>query len=147
MRLIAIGAAMAIAACGSGGDSSTAPPPLPTTPVGSYAISTVNGKGLPVAVASDTSGLYKLEITSGTMALTADGKYSVVTSSRQTIPGNVSLFVDSTGGTWVLSGANVLFTNSQDGTNDTAAWSNAGQLTFAEVNGTTITTFVYGLAK
>ena len=146
-RFASLALLAAMAACGSGGDSGSTTPPILTTPIGTYTISSVNGKVLPVAVASDTSGLYKLEVTSGTIALTADGRYSVVTNTRQTIPGVVSLFVDSTGGTWVLSGTTVSLTNSQDGSHDTAVWSNTGQLTFAEVSGATTTTFIYGLKK
>lgn len=126
-----------VAACG--GDSPSGPA-TPKTPDGSYAISTVNGKGLPVAIFSDTNYLY--EVTSGTLALTTDGKFSVVTTFRQTIPGNVSVFVDSTGGTWVLNGAKVMFTNGQDASPDSATWTN-GQLTFTETDAKATTTFVY----
>lgn len=143
----ALVACLTVAAACGGGDSTTTPPPLATNPVGNYTMSTVNGKALPFTMASDTSGLYKYEVTDGTIALTADGKYSVVTTYRQTIPGDVSLFVDSTGGTWVQTGTSVALTNSQDGTTDSATWSNTGQLTFAEVAGATTTTFVYGLKK
>ncbi|MEO7084193.1 MAG: hypothetical protein ABI442_15755, partial [Gemmatimonadaceae bacterium] len=147
-RLATIVAIATAAACGNSGDSTTTPPVvLPTTPVGVYTITMVNGKAPPVTVLSDTSGLYKLEVTSGTFTITADGKYSTVMNTRQTIPNNVSVFTDSTGGTWLLSGTSVSFTNSQDGTKDTAVWSNTGSLTFAEVDGTTTTTIIYGLKK
>jgi hypothetical protein len=98
-------------------------------------------------MASDTSGLYKLEITSGTLSLAVDGTYSSVMNSRVTIPGVVSLYVDSTGGTWVLTGTNVMLRSAPDGLTDNATWSNTGQLTFAEVDGATTTTFIYGLKK
>ncbi len=152
-RVALLGMVVLGVACGS--DTSTPPtspttPTTPTTPAtaaGSYSISTVNGGALPVALAVDTSGLYKYEITGGTIALTSDGKYSVVTNYRQTIPGSVELFVDSTGGAWTQTGTAISFTNAQDGSTDNAVWSNTGLLTFNESSGTTTTTFVYGLKK
>jgi hypothetical protein len=125
------------AACGS--DSGTGPN-TPATPVGSYSITTVNGKSLPVALFAEVG--YTYEVTTGTLALTVDGKYSVVTTFRQTIPGNVSTFVDSTGGTWVLAGTSINLTNGQDGSTDQATWANS-QLTFAETDGKVTTTYVY----
>jgi hypothetical protein len=137
---LAIAAIAGVSACG--GDSTTDPatPPPASTPVGSYSIATVNGKSLPVATAQ--SGDYKWEITAGSMALTADGKYSVVTTERQTIPNNVETFVDSTGGSWVQSGTTITLTNGDDGSIWTGTWAGL-QLTFATTDGTVTTTFVY----
>ena len=130
------------AACG--GDSSTGPR-TPTTPVGSYAIQTVNGKSLPVAIYADTN--YTYEVTSGSLALGADAKYSIVTTFRQTIPGNVSIFVDSSGGTWQQSGSTVQLTSAPpESSKDSATWSN-GLLTFLEVLGKTSATYVYYQAR
>jgi hypothetical protein len=142
--VLAFASLAALAACGS--DSSTGPgaDPIPTTPVGSYTITTVNGKGLPVALFADAS--YTYEVTNGTLALTNDGKYSVITTFRQTLPGSTSMFVDSTGGTWVKTGTNIQLTNGQDGSLDTATW-DKGILTFVEVDGKVTTTYVYGLKK
>ena len=141
LRSLAYVATFAVltAAAACGGDSPSAPA-TPKTPDGSYTISTVNGKSLPVAIFADTN--YTYEVMSGSLVLTTDGKYSVVTKFRQTIPGNVSIFPDSTGGTWVLSGTSITFTNNDDKSTDTAAWAN-GQLTFTEVDGKPTTTYVY----
>src|SRR3954463_4662498 len=108
--VLAFASLAALGACGS--DSSTGPsgPAVPTNPIGSYTITTVNGKGLPVALFAD--GSYSYEITKGTLALTSDGKYSVVTTFRQNLPGSVETLVDSTGGTWVQTGATIAMTNS-----------------------------------
>jgi len=130
----------ALTVAGACGGDSPSGPATPKTPDGSYSMSTVNGKAPPVAIFSDTNYMY--EVTSGSLALTTDGKYSIVTKFRQTIPGNVSNFVDSTGGTWVLSGASITFTNADDKSTDTATWANS-QLTFTETDGNTTTTFVY----
>jgi hypothetical protein len=124
-QAIVFGLALAVvfAACS---DSSTGP--HSNTPAGDYAIATVNSKAPPVAILSDTNFL--IEFTAGTCALTSDGKYTRVVTFRQTIPGNVSTFVDSTRGTWTLSGTTVRFVNSLDTTEkDSATWA-SGTLTF-----------------
>jgi hypothetical protein len=139
-RLRSLAFVAMFAAAGACGGDSPSGPTAAKTPDGSYTISTVNGKGLPVAIFSDTN--YTYEVTSGTVALTTDGKYSIVTKFRQTIPGNVSTFVDSTGGTWLLSGTSITFTNADDKSTDTAAWAN-GQLTFRETDGKNTNTYVY----
>lgn len=141
--VLAFASLATLAACGSDSTGPSAPA-VPTTPVGSYTITTVNGKGLPVALFAEAT--YTYEVTNGTLALTADGKYSVVTTFRQTLPGSVSTFVDSTGGTWVKTGSTVQLTNSQDGSLDSATW-DKGILTFVEVDGKVTTTYVYGLKK
>lgn len=132
-----------IAACGS--DGTTTPggsgnPPPPTSPVGNYAISTVNGKNLPVALFADAG--YTYEVTTGSIGLTTDGKYSLVTTYRQTIPGNVEMFVDSTGGTWTLTGTTISLKDGQDGSTGQITWA-TNQLSFAIVDGKVTTTFVY----
>lgn len=130
----------ALAACSS--DGATSPTQSSNTPVpyGNYTISTVNGKALPVALAQD--GAYSYEVTNGTLALTQDGRFSIVTTYRQTITDNVSTFVDSTGGNWSISGNTVTLTNSADGTTDTATWETT-QLTFVETVNKVTTTSVY----
>ena len=140
--VLAFGAALAVA-CGSdsgptdpGGNPTTNNP----TAVGSYSISTVNGKALPVSVFAE--GPYTYEVTSGTIGLTNDGKYTLVTNFKQTIPGNVSLYTDSTFGTWSQSGAQISFTDGQDGSKGTGTWVGT-QLTIAVVDANVTTTFVY----
>lgn len=123
------------AACG--GDATG---PNANTPEGTYAISTVNGKTPPVAIFNEPD--YILEVTSGSLVLTHDGKYSAVLTTRQTVPDNTSTFVDSTSGTWLLSGSAVEFTDGSDGAKETATWGN-GQLTLAETDGKVTTTLVY----
>ena len=131
-----------IAACGS--DKTTSPGgggnPGPNSPVGNYAISTVNGKNLPVALYA--SGTYTYEVTTGTIGLTSDSKYSLITTYRQTIPNDVEIFVDTTAGTWALSGTTISLTDGQDGSTGQITWA-ANQLMFAIVDGQVTNTFVY----
>jgi len=61
--------------------------------------------------ADDAKGrISSYDVTGGTMKLTGDGKFSAVTSTRQTLPGSVDNFVDSIGGTWTQSGNSVQMT-------------------------------------
>jgi hypothetical protein len=80
---------------------------------------------------------------SSTIVLSADGKFSLKGTYRQTIAGKQDTFVDSTGGTWVLSGTTVNFVNGQDGSTDKADWASSGSLTFVENEGTATNTYVY----
>lgn len=137
---IGLGLAAVLTACGSDGGT-TGPGGGAPTPIGAYNITTVNGKALPVALFDVPA--YRYEVTGGSIALTSDGKYTVVTNFRQTIPGDVSLFTDSTFGTWVQSGAQINFKNAQDTTaKDQAMWAGT-QLTFSLTADNVTTTYVY----
>jgi len=137
----------ALAACGGSNDASTGPTgqPAPSTPTGTYTIATINTKAPPVAVISDSGFMW--EVTAGSMVLTSDGKYTAVESFRQTVPGNVSVFVDTTRGTWTLSGTTVNFNDTLDQSTFQATWSNTGTLTLQELDGKNTNTFVYSLQK
>ena len=126
--LAACVASVFLAACGS---DSTGPSGQ-KSPNGSYTISTINAAPLPVAIFSDTGG-FKLEVTSGTITLAAGGTYSIITNYRETLPGVLDTYTDSTGGTWAMTAGTttIVFTNSADTTQDQATWTN-GTLTFVE---------------
>lgn len=143
MLAIGFGLTIAIAACGADGGGPV-DPTSPNTPVGNYSITTVNGKALPVALFDvSTPSLYRLEVTSGALNLTADGKYTVVTRTRQTITGNISNFVDSTFGTWTQAGNQINLRNAED-TSAKSIGSWAGlQLTFVMTDDSVTTTYVY----
>jgi hypothetical protein len=131
IALCAITASVLLAACGSDSSGTTGPGGQ-KTPDGSYSISTINNGGLPAAIFSDTGG-FKLEVMSGTITLTTSGQYSIVTNFRETLPGVLDTYTDSTGGTWTMASGSttVQFTDGSDGSKDQATWSN-GQLTFIE---------------
>jgi len=139
MLAIGFGLTLAIAACGS--DNSPVDPTSPDTPVGSYSISTVNGKALPSAIYDVPN--FKYEVMSGTLQLTADGKFFSAVRYRQTIPDNVSNFLDTTFGTWVRSGDQINLTNGQD-PNEKVSGTWAGlQMTFIATDSVGTTTTVY----
>jgi hypothetical protein len=103
-------------------------------------MSTANGKNLPVALYAD--GTYMYEVTTGTIGLTSDGKYSLITTYRQTIPGNIETFVDSSGGTWTLTGTTIALKDGADGSTGSLTWSTT-TLSFAVVDGKNTNTFIY----
>jgi hypothetical protein len=140
--MLVLGASIVVAvACGSDAGPTTPGGQTTNTPVGSYNITTVNSKALPVALF--TEALYTYEITGGTLTLTNDGKFTEVTKFKQTITSDVALFTDSTFGTWTQNGAQLTLQNSQDTTvKDQATWAGT-QLTFALTDGKTTTTYVY----
>lgn len=139
--LVALAAIVGVVACGD----STGPNGQ-KSPEGNYTIATVNGKAVPAPIFSDTGG-YMLEITSGRLSLTGDGKYSSVMGFRQTLPGNVSSYTDSTGGTWLRSGGTVQFTETSTGLTASAAWG-SGQITFVDsTSGPSTISLVYALKR
>jgi hypothetical protein len=133
VRLGAVAAIVVGVACA--GDSSG-----PKTPDGNYSISTINGKPLPATLVSD--GAFSVAVSNGSLALTGDGKYTAVITQVWTVPGDVSTYVDTTKGTWVLNGASVDFTDGADGTKQSATWSGS-QLTMNIVEGSVTTSLVY----
>jgi hypothetical protein len=148
-RAIVFGAcALSIFLIACGSDSSPTGPSTQKSPPGTYTIATINASPLPAAIFADTGG-FKLEVMSGTITLTAAGTYSIVTNYRETLPGVLDTYMDSTGGTWVMTAgtSTIVFTNSADTTQDQATWT-SGQLTFVEpgVSPPQIT-FVYKLKQ
>ena len=140
-KLAALAAVVGVVACGD----STGPNGQ-KSPAGNYTIATVNGKAVPAPIFSDTGG-YMLEITSGRLSLTGDGKYSSVVAFRQTLPGNVSSYTDSTGGTWVQTGGTVQFTETSTGMTGSATWA-GGQITFVDsTSGPSRISLVYALKR
>lgn len=89
---------MAVGACG--GDGSTGPggDNTPTSPVGTYALTSVGGKPVPVTMFSDTA--YTEVIAKASLALQTDGKYQAIVTTNETIAGNLSVYVDTSAGTW-----------------------------------------------
>ncbi len=73
--------------------------------------------------------------------LAGSGTYISALTSRVTVPGNVSTYVDSASGTWLQAGNSITFT-SEDGSAGTGIW-DKGVLTLPGATGTTTSTFVY----
>lgn len=130
-----------IAACG--GDSTTGPSSNSSSPVGSYTMSTVNGKTVPTSIFAD--GSYTFDVTGGTAKLTSDGKFLTVWNTRQTLPGSVENFVDTVAGTWTQSGSAIQLLSS-DGSSATATYDKS-TLTLTSTDQGISLTVVFGNKK
>ena len=113
---------MAVGACG--GDSSTGPG-VADTPVGNYALTSVNGKPVPVTLFADTE--FTEVIAKGSLALQTDGKYLAIVTTNETIAGNLSVYADTSAGTWKqgATASALVLTSTDDPTMPavSAAWS------------------------
>lgn len=78
----------------------------PTSPVGSFALTTVGTKA-PPAVIYDEEG-YSLSVTAGEMSLKADSTYSASLSVTEVVDGNRSDYVDREAGRWEQGAAGAI---------------------------------------
>lgn len=115
--------AVALVACGdsTGPDSDDL--------VGSYDLITIDGASLPVIV--DQVGEDKAEITLGTVTLDEDGTFGDATELRLTEGGVVTTEVQSTQGTWTVSGSTVTFVPNDGSGNYSMTWD--GQLRLTQI--------------
>jgi hypothetical protein len=134
--LVVVAAAFALSACGSNTEAPTSPtqpvtPTQPTTPVtpptpadtalvGVFNLSTVNANTLPATILSDSA--YSLAVVSATMTMQTGGHFVLAIATRETVDGNVSLYSDTTTGTWSATGSTITLTRAADGSVFTATW-------------------------
>jgi hypothetical protein len=97
--------------------------------VGSYDLITIDGASLPVIV--DQIGEDKAEITMGTVTLDEDGTFGDATELRITKGGVVTTEVQSTQGTWTVSGSTVSFVPNDGSGKYSMSWN--GQLRLTQV--------------
>ena len=95
--------------------------------VGSYNLITIDGASLPVIV--DQIGEDKAEITLGTVTIDDDGTFGDATELRITEGGVVTTEVQSTQGTWTISGSTVTFVPNDGSGNYTMTWDGEDRLT------------------
>jgi hypothetical protein len=95
--------ALTVAACGGADSLTGSGAQVPTTPVGAYGLSTLGGKPMPVTMFADTA--FTDVVSAASLALTADGKFLAVTTTNETVAGNLSVYVDSSTGTWKQVGS------------------------------------------
>jgi hypothetical protein len=133
-------------ACGKA-DSPTGPggtpvAPPPATPVGSYTLQTIDAKAMPYTMYAEPD--YTLQVASGTIAITTNGKWVSKFVTTETVAGNVSTYSDSTYGTWtVATGTTVaVFINSETSVTSNGSWT-AIDVTVNDVDGATIRKIVY----
>lgn len=114
------------AACGE--------PTGPTSPIAAYTLASVDSKQLPATMYSDTG--YTVVVTAGAITLLADGKYTSSTTTRETVDGNVSVYIDRGAGTWVQTseGGAITLTPTSGPPTVSAVWSGR-QLTVTQSDG------------
>jgi hypothetical protein len=155
-----IAAAFALAACGGSTEAPTVPtqpgtPTQPTTPVtpvnptgpvdtttliGTFNLSTVNTKALPVTILADSA--YSLAVVSATVTMQAGDHFVLAITTRETVDGNVSAYSDTTAGAWTVSGTTITLTSSTDGSVFTATWDGT-HLTVTQMDDTAKDTYLY----
>ncbi|HEU4721760.1 MAG TPA: hypothetical protein VFS59_10400 [Gemmatimonadaceae bacterium] len=111
----------------------------PLSPDGDYALSQINGKGLPYRMYSDTN--FTLDVTRSALSLKTDGTFYVTLTSEERVEGFLSTYVDSVGGVWRQDGEAITLTMS-DSTRQSGTWAGT---TLTIVDATTVpsTTYLY----
>lgn len=92
----------------------------PTTPVGTFTLATVNTKALPATMYADTG--YTVEVTAGSITVTADKKYAGSVTVRETVDGKASIYVDHPAGSWTQAG-NAITLTPTGGAAQSGTWS------------------------
>jgi len=139
--VVALTAGLVIGPLACSGDS-TGPSANNNTPIGTYALASINGKAPPVTMYSDTN--YLKVVTSESLALTTDSLYSDVLTWQETVLGHLSTYVDTQSGRWttgIAAGA-LVFSEKFTGTKTNAAWGN-GKITVTDTTDGVTTTIVY----
>ena len=139
---IAVGGAVT-AACSS--DSAVEPEPEvpgdPNTPAaGTFALEHVDTKALPFAILSDS--FYKLEVTAGSAILQTDGAFLIPITTRETVAGYASTYVDTTRGTWTQNVGTILLTPTPGTSTANALW-DGRRLTIAFATAETSNSYVF----
>lgn len=108
--LVLVAASAATSACNKDSPTENDKPGDPNDPVaGSFALSTVDTKGLPVKVLSDTD--YSIEVTAGSAVFdSTNHTFIMPMTTRETVAGFASTYVDTTRGTWSQSASVVMLT-------------------------------------
>jgi hypothetical protein len=108
-RTMLIGLALTLASCGQ----NEVADPGPSTIVGSYSLTTVDGHDLPFTVL-DLGG-YRTQLVSGMLALRSDGSYSLAIDRRTIDGGRVTTATDGDAGRWTLAGDSLALASTQGG--------------------------------
>ena len=134
--LVTLACTLVTAACSK--DSTVAPT---TSPVGTYALATVNGKSLPQVAARVASG--DVEVVSASLVLKTDASYAS-TYTYRTVTAPITTFTQNISGTWSASGGAVTFypTGASPSSVSTMQWS-GGTLTLVDPNAVIPVTLVF----
>lgn len=136
--------AIVLAAC-AGGGSPTSPNSKSTTPdsatiPGSYGLSTVNTKTLPVVILTDSA--YTLQVVSASATMTSSHRFTIAITTRETVDGNGSVYTDTVSGSWSVSGLTITLVSAADSSVATATW-DATHLVVAQMDATAKDSYGY----
>jgi hypothetical protein len=138
---MAIVAATVIVPIACGSDSATGPDGNPTSPVGNYSLTSVNGKPAPVTLYSDTN--YLVVLSTGSLTMKSEGTYQTISTTRETVLGHLSTYVDTIDGTWLQgTGAGAIVLTDRGGHKANGTWAGP-TLTFRDSTDGVVTTVVY----
>ncbi len=115
-RLLTLALALAVPVACTAGDAALTAPAAEV--VGTYALRTVGGVALPAVVADDGSA--RLEVTSATRTLAADGSYREQLAFRYVSATDTVTGSNDAQGTYRVSGKTVTFVDAADGAAITA---------------------------
>ena len=105
----------------------------------SYTLVSVDAKTLPATMYSDTG--YSVEVTAGTITLNPDKSFAGSITTRETVDGKASVYVDHAAGSWVEASGGAITLTPTGGPTRSAAWSGT-RLTVTQSDGV----FVYSRA-
>jgi hypothetical protein len=113
-----------LAACGSDpAGPSNGEEPMPTaadTAAGLFALTAVDAAPLPATILTETG--YTIEVTAGTADLDENGALIIAITTRETVAGFPSIYVDSLHGTWTQTGTVVRLTIAPGSQSAVAGW-------------------------
>jgi hypothetical protein len=139
ITLALIAGAATTAACNEDSPTEVELPGDPNDPAsGTFALSTVDAKRLPFKVLADTG--YSIEVTAGSAVLDTNHTFIMPLTTRETVAGFVSTYVDTTRGTWSQDIGTVTLTVGT--TPATAVW-DGRRLTVMWSIGPVVNTYVY----
>jgi hypothetical protein len=131
-----------MAACSNGGPTGPGDDTTPPTPVGAYTLARVDQQALPWTMYSASD--YTLEVQAATLTITADGKWVSKYTTRETVAGFVSIYADSSFGTWTATASTkiAVLTNAETLETSSASWT-AGSVTVQQLDGATVHVYNY----
>lgn len=139
ITLALIAGAGAMGACNKDSPTEIEEPGDPNEPAaGAFALSTVDAKALPFKVLSDTG--YSIEVTAGSAVLDTNHTFIMPLTTRETVAGFVSTYVDTTRGTWSQNVGAITLTV---GTAPASALWDGRRLTVMFSIGPMVNTYVY----
>lgn len=111
----------------------------PKTPIGAYALATVNGKALPARLFNDSG--FTVDIADGSLALQDGGRFVYGVTAKWTVDGAATMYVTSDTGTWTQTGNRITLLY-VDSTTQAITW-DGSRVTLTDSGFADVTTYVF----